>query len=211
MKVFYRTWALGVVALTLLAGCDGKTQFSKIRSLLLRDPIVITIAKDGAIAIDTGIDAVHWYCNISADDPTLCRGRADRQSTTLGFFDKAPLTFDNKTLMVYRSRGRIVAVQVTSETDDGRQMLERFGPLIENRYASSKDSLSRACGESDAAHAIESAEPNVNERHSSICADIGSTEITWRFSRFIDNSLPRHGLQLTIQAPGLPGPRSWWL
>lgn len=209
--MFYRKWALGVVALMVLAGCDGKTQSSKIRSLLLGDPIVITIAKDGAIAIDAGIDAVKWYCNINADDATLCRGRADRVGTTLSFFDKAPLTFDNKTLMVYRNRERIVAVQLTSETDDGRQMLERFGPLIENRYASSKDSLGRACGESDAAHAIESAEPNINERHSSICADIGSTEITWRFYRFSESSLSKRGLQLTIQAPGLPGPRSWWL
>ncbi len=209
--MFYRNCVLGVVALTVLAGCDGKTQSSKIRSLLLRDPIVITIAKDGALAIDAGIEAVHWYCNINADDPTLCRGRADRQGTTLSFFDEAPLTFNNKTLMVYKSRERILAVQVTSETDDPRQMLEQFGPLIENRYASSKDSFSRACGESDAAYAIETAEPNVNERHSSICADIGSTEITWRFYGSSDSSLPRRGLQLTIQAPGLPGPRSWWL
>lgn len=211
MKTFYRKWVLGMVALTVLAGCDGKTQSSKIRSLLLREPIVITIAKDGALAIDAGIETVHWYCNISADDPTICRGRADRQSTTLRFFDKAPLTFDHKTLMVYRSHELIVAILLTSETDDGSQMLEKFGPLIENRYASSKDAFSRACGESDAAYAIESAEPNINERHSSICADIGSTEITWRFYRFSDSSLPKRGLQLTIQAPGLPGPRSWWL
>ena len=209
--MFYRKWALGVVALMVLAGCDGKTQYSKIRSLLLPDPMVITIAKDGTLAIDSGIDAVQWYCNINADDPTICRGRADRQGTTLSFFDKAPLTLNNKSLMLYRNHERVLAVELTWETDDARQMLERFGPLIENRYASSKDSFERACGESDAAYAIETAEPNVNERHSSICADIGSTEITWRFYRFVDRSLPRHGLQLTIQAPGLPGPRSWWL
>lgn len=113
--------------------------------------------------------------------------------------------------MIYKSRERIVAVQLTSATDDERQMLERFGPLIANRYATSNDSRGHACGESDAAHAIETAEPNMNERHSSICADIGSTEITWRY-RFMDSPLPKQRVaQLTIQAQGIPGPRTWWL
>ncbi len=206
--MFYKKWVLGVAALMVLAGCEQKTQISMIRSLWSSGPIVITIAEDGALAID-GIDSVHWYCNISRDDPTICRGRADRLSTTLRFFDKAPLTFHNQMLMLYKNRDGIVAVQLMSTTDDGREMLERFRPLIENRYATSKDAFSRACGENDAAHAIESAEPNVNERHSSICADIGSTEITWRFCTSSGHPKQR-SVELTIQAPGLPGPRTWW-
>ncbi|MEO5811224.1 MAG: hypothetical protein ABIU96_05590 [Rhodanobacter sp.] len=43
-----------------------------------------------------------------------------------------------------------------------------------------------------------------------ICSDVGDTMISWRFYRSMDDADSRRSVQLTVRAPGLSGPDSWW-
>lgn len=204
-------WA-GVGVLTV--GVASATSLNEpVKSLIAPDPLVISVnAHDaGGITMHGDESAIRWSCHINLADPTLCRGRADGARTTLEYFDQPPVTFTNKDLMLYQSRGRLVGVQVGYRANTAQEMDDTFSRLIENRYDAATDADLRACGRNTASAAIESAVANYNEPHSSICADRGGIRIIWRFAVYMDSPDPNHRLlKLTIRAPGMEGPDSWW-
>jgi hypothetical protein len=184
-----------------------------LESLVSGSALLISVSSldAGGIVIESGASRIHWFCPIVADDPSLCRGRADRARTTLKYFGRRPVTFINDGLMIYRSGPKIVGVQIDYAARSQQEMIETFAPYIRNRFEESERAASRACGKNDAATAIQSAQANYNERSSSICADVGLMQITWRFAVYMGAVDPKQRLlKLTIRTPDLPGNDTLW-
>jgi len=172
--------------------------------------ITLTLRPNGNLEVESGERNVRWFCNISAKDETLCRGRADRIRTRLNYSGNPPILFTNKDLMLYRSQGRIIGARVGYYTRDPQTIMDNFAPIMENRRETSDDPDSRACGNSEPSAAINAANFNYNSKASSICADIGSTRITWRFAKPLgtEDHEDRLMMKLTLQTSDLVG--SWW-
>lgn len=174
-----------------------------------RAPLELTVTPQGIVG-DAADARIGWFCNINMADTTLCRGRADHSRITLHYLGHPPITALFGTVMLYRSEGRIVGMQLHHSSADTQTMLVTFGELIENRFDTALTPVLRACGRNDPRTAIDRSRPNVNEVETGICSDVGDTRISWRFYRSMDDADSRRSVQLTVRAPGLSGPDSWW-
>lgn len=209
LRAHFRTIFLGL-ALLNTGSAHGETF---IEGLISGTALVISVSSLDArgIVIESGANHIQWFCPIVADDPSLCRGRADRARTTLKYFGHQTVTFINDGLMIYRRGEKIVGVQIDYAAKSQQEMIETFAPYIRNRFEESHRAAARACGKNDAATAIQGAQANYNERNSSICADVGLMQITWRFAVYMGSVDPRQRLlKLTIRTPDLPGNDSLW-
>ena len=200
------------LGLTLLSagGAHGETFLERLTS---GSALVLSVSGLDAngIVIETGANKVRWFCPIVANDPSLCRGRADGARTTLKYFGPRTVTFVNSGLMFYRRGEKIVGVQIDYTAKSQEEMLGLFAPLIYNRFEESHGAASRACGRSDASTAIRSAQANYNHPNSSICADVGLMQITWRFAVEMGSRDSRERLlKLSIRTPELPGNDTLW-
>lgn len=200
---------LGMTLLNV-SGVHAETFLEKLTS---GAALVISVSSldTNGIVIESGANKIRWYCPIVANDPSLCRGRADRARTTLKYFGPRTVTFNNEGLMFYRRGDKIIGVQIDYVAKSQEEMIEMFAPYIHNRFAESEGAASRACGKSDAATAIHGARANYNERHSSICADVGLMQITWRFAVYMGSRDRKERLlKLSIRTPELQGNDSLW-
>jgi hypothetical protein len=205
---------LGVICLgiTLLnaGGAHGETFLERLTS---GSALVVSVNRLDAngIVIESGANKIRWYCPIVADDPLLCRGRADGVRTTLKYFGPRTLTFINDGLMFYRRGEKIIGVQIDYAAKSPKEMIEMFAPYIHNRFEESDGAASRACGKSDTSTAIHSAKANFNEPRSSICADVGLMQVTWRFAVYMGSRDAKERLlKLSIRTPELLGNDSLW-
>ncbi|MEO6690290.1 MAG: hypothetical protein ABIS07_11615 [Dokdonella sp.] len=175
----------------------------------LRPPLELTVTPQGIVG-DAADARIGWYCNISMADKTLCRGRADHSRITLHYLGHPPVTMTFATVLLYRSEGRIVGMQLNRSSADTQTLLDTFGDLIENHFDTALTPVLRACGRNDPVTAIGRAQQDVNEAEASICSDAGDTRLTWQFYRSMDDTDSRRSVELTARAPGLKGPDSWW-